>query len=391
LAVGGGAHFVHDGFSDVIYVLLPLWAQEFGLSHAQVGFLRSAYASAHAGLQVPAGLVAERWGERLLLAAGTVAVGLGFILLGLSGGVVALVAFLVLAGAASSTQHPLASSLVSRAFQGGRRRAALGTYNFAGDLGKMVFPTAVAAAAAWLGWRAGVTAFGAVGIAAGVVIYLALGRLEAAAAPARSPDERRQLPARPKGWGIHDGIGFGSLSAIAIIDGAARLAFLTFVPFLLIDKGAAVELVGFSLTLVFAGGAAGKLTCGLIAERVGIIRTVVLTELLTGLGILLLLLLPLRPAVLLLPCLGIALNGTSSVLYGSVGEFVDADRQARAFGLFYTMTIGSGAVSPFLFGLVSNAFGVYAALAAIGISAFLTLPFCFLLGPRLRRATAYHA
>jgi MFS family permease len=391
LAIGGGAHFVHDGFSDAIYVLLPLWAQEFGLSHAQVGLLKSAYASVLAGVQLPAGLAAERVGERFLLAAGTAVAGLGFVLIGSSVGVAGLIVCLLLAGAGSGTQHPLASSLVSRAFQGGRRRAALGTYNFAGDLGKMVFPTAVAAAAAWLGWRTGVIGFGVVGIAAGVAIYVALVGFRAAAAP---------MPARPRpgpgaapaaGWGIHDAIGFAALSATGIVDSAARLAFLTFVPFLLIDKGAAVELVGFSLTLVFAGGAAGKLACGLIAERVGIIRTVVLTELMTGLGVLVLLLLPLLPALLLLPLLGVALNGTSSVLYGSVGEFVDADRQARAFGLFYTMTIGSGAVAPFLFGVVSDGFGVHAALAAIGLSAFLALPLCFVLGPRLRQVAAGHA
>ena len=30
----GLAHFLHDGFSDVVYVLLPIWSEAFGLSHA---------------------------------------------------------------------------------------------------------------------------------------------------------------------------------------------------------------------------------------------------------------------------------------------------------------------------------------------------------------------
>ena len=41
LTVSGFAHFVHDGFTDTIYVLLPLWASGFGLSHAQVGLLKA--------------------------------------------------------------------------------------------------------------------------------------------------------------------------------------------------------------------------------------------------------------------------------------------------------------------------------------------------------------
>src|SRR3989442_10293139 len=75
LATASGTHFVHDGFSDILYVLLPVWAQEFGLSLAQVGLIRTAYTAAMASFQIPAGLLAERWGERRLLAAGTVAAG----------------------------------------------------------------------------------------------------------------------------------------------------------------------------------------------------------------------------------------------------------------------------------------------------------------------------
>src|SRR2546427_5683192 len=41
LATASGTHFVHDGFSDILYVLLPIWAQEFRLTLAQVGLIRT--------------------------------------------------------------------------------------------------------------------------------------------------------------------------------------------------------------------------------------------------------------------------------------------------------------------------------------------------------------
>lgn len=50
LAAGGLAHFVHDGISDSLYVLLPLWAEAFGLSLAQVGLLKTCFSSALASL-----------------------------------------------------------------------------------------------------------------------------------------------------------------------------------------------------------------------------------------------------------------------------------------------------------------------------------------------------
>src|SRR2546430_8615705 len=77
LATPSGTHSVHDGFSDILYVLLPVWAQEFRLNLAQVGLIRTAYTAAMASFQIPAGLLAERWGERRLLAAGPAPPALG--------------------------------------------------------------------------------------------------------------------------------------------------------------------------------------------------------------------------------------------------------------------------------------------------------------------------
>jgi MFS family permease len=149
---------------------------------------------------------------------------------------------------------------------------------------------------------------------------------------------------------------------------------LTFLPFLLLAKGGTVETVGLGLGLTFTGGAIGKFVCGAVAERLGIIRTVVLTEAATGLGILALLLTPLRPALVMLPLLGIALNGTSSVLYGSVADLVVPERRSRAYGLFYTLGIGSSALAPTLYGLLSDRVGVPATLTVVGLLVLVTIP-----------------
>src|SRR6266545_17124 len=121
------AHFVHDGFADILYVLLPLWAREFGLAFVQVGAIRTVYSGAMALFQIPAGLLAERWGERRLLALGTAVTGAGFIATGWTGGFASLLLVLLVAGLGSGVQHPLSSTLVSTAYETGRRRAACTT------------------------------------------------------------------------------------------------------------------------------------------------------------------------------------------------------------------------------------------------------------------------
>jgi FSR family fosmidomycin resistance protein-like MFS transporter len=183
------------------------------------------------------------------------------------------------------------------------------------------------------------------------------------------------------GWGIRNARGFSLLSTIHSIDNGSGTVFLTYLPFLLIGKGAGTELIGLALGLTFAGGATGKFVCGIVAERLGIIRTVILTEAATGLGVLVLLALPLTPALLLLPILGVALNGTSSVLYGTVAELVAPERRSRVYGVFYTIGIGSGAIAPPLFGLLSDTAGVPVTLAVLAAVVLCTLPLARILRP----------
>jgi len=378
LAASGIIHFLHDGCSDLLYFLFPVWAREFSFSMAQIGLLRTAYSGALALFQLPAGYLADRWGEPRVLSAGTFLTAVGFLCLGSSGGFASFVAFLLIAGLGSGTQHPLSSSLVSRAYEDGRRRAAIGTYNFSGDLGKVVLPACAAFGTAWAGWRWAARGTGAVVLAASIGIFFLLSSLARDPAPSQATSVRGRAGL---GWGIRNTRGFSLLSMIHAIDNGSRTVFLTLLPFLLLGKGARMDRMWLALGLTFAGGATGKFVCGLLAERWGIIRTVLATEAATGAGILLLLVLPVTPTLFVLPLLGVALNGTSSVLYGTVAELVDPQRRSRVYGLFYTVGIGTGAVTPSLFGLLSDAAGVPATLAVLAAVVLATLPLAHLLRP----------
>ena len=144
LGVACGAHALHDGYTDLVYVMLPIWQAEFGLGFAALGLMKTVFSGTLAGFQIPAGFLAERFGTATVLALGTAVAGLGYVFAGLSSGVITLVAALFIGGLGASTQHPLGSSLIAHAFAGSRSLKALGTYNFAGDIGKMTLPAAAA-------------------------------------------------------------------------------------------------------------------------------------------------------------------------------------------------------------------------------------------------------
>jgi FSR family fosmidomycin resistance protein-like MFS transporter len=374
LLVAGAAHVLHDGFSASLYLLLPVWQAEFALSLAQVGMLRAAYTAAMASLQIPAGVLAERWGESLLLAAGTVIVGIAYLVLGAAAsGFLLLALCLFLVGCGSSTQHPLASSLVARTYEGPSIRAAIGIYNFSGDIGKLVFPAVTALLLTLMPWRSVVVGYAGTALLVAPVVLVLLAALQRGQPDAGVPAHGQSVLVRG-GWGIRDRRAFRILASIFVIDDATRTAFLTFAPFLLTAKGASVDTLGLALTLVFAGGAAGKFLCGVLAQRLGIIRTVVVTELVTGLGIVLLLALPLTPGLALLPLIGVALNGTSSVLYGNVAELVAPEQRARAFGLIYTLGSAAAVVAPVLYGVMCDRVGIWLTLATIGAVVLVTVP-----------------
>src|SRR6266849_4962796 len=109
--VACGAHALHDGYTDLIYVLLPVWQAEFGLGYAELGLLRGVFAGTMASFQIPAGFLAERLGTATVLALGTALAGLGYCLAGASAGFAMLAVALFVGGLGASTQHPLASAL----------------------------------------------------------------------------------------------------------------------------------------------------------------------------------------------------------------------------------------------------------------------------------------
>src|SRR5258708_18309565 len=153
LGVACGAHILHDGYTDLVWVALPIWQAEFELNYAVVGLLRTTYSGTLASLQIPAAVVAARIGSGTVLAAGTALAGLCYCLAGLSSGFALLVFALLLGGIGAATQHPIGSALVTRAFRGARSLKGFSAYNFAGDVGKGLFSATATSLLLILPWR----------------------------------------------------------------------------------------------------------------------------------------------------------------------------------------------------------------------------------------------
>jgi predicted MFS family arabinose efflux permease len=115
-----------------------------------------------------------------------------------------------------------------------------------------------------------------------------------------------------------------------------------------------------------------------------VIRSLVLVECLTAVGIIAVLLSPTLMAYFMLPVIGAALQGSSSITYSTVSDLVDDDRQSRGFALIYSVGSGAAIVAPIAFGLIGDRFELTPAMLTIACVTLVPLPLCLLLRPALK-------
>ncbi len=169
-------HFIDDGFADSVYVLLPFITAELSLSFSQVGLLTGVFFGAMSLLQVPLSLVGERIGELTVVGAGTFGLAGGFFLLSRAYTFPIIFLSLIVAKGTAAGQHGLSSSVLSKVFEVSGRRAAMGTYNFSGDLGKVCLPFLLTFMINLWGWRHAISILSIGGIAAGVLLWILVQR-----------------------------------------------------------------------------------------------------------------------------------------------------------------------------------------------------------------------
>jgi len=365
---------LHDGYTDQLYALLPVWQSEFGLSYAGLAVVRALYYGTMGGLQVPGDRLIARLGPRPALALATFVAAAGYLVMALPCGFPGLCAGLILAGIGSSVQHPRASLLVANTY-GKASRGPLGIYNFAGDLGKATFPAVVALLLLVAAWRPVVGIMAFVGLAVAVALLALVPRQ-----PFIAPAEDKSTAKR------RDGNGFGLLFTIGALDTATRMGYLLFLPFLLHAHGGTEPIVGLGLALLFSGGALGKAACGWLGQHLGVVWSVIATEAATALLMMATLTLPLAPMLAVLPLLGVVLNGTSSVLYGTVPDLAPKGDIGRGFALFYTGVIGAGGLAPIAYGAIADHSNRTIGIVAAALTAAVIIPLVLALWPVLENA-----
>ena len=367
LALGTGAQTAYSAVFLGIPVLAPALQQEYDLGLTQVGLAIAAANGGSVFTLLGWGLLADRVGERAVLAVGLAGCGAGLLAAAYAPSFAVLVLALTLAGASGASVNAASGRAVMTWFGRDQRGFALGIRQTALPLGGLIAALVLPPVAAAGGVRAGLLA-----LAAGCFAAAIAGASGLREAP-HGDDELKEIgsPVRdPRIWRLSIGSAFVLAAQISI------LSFL--ILFLHEERGLSTAAAAGIFAVIQALGAALRVVSGRWSDRVQR-RIAPLRRLALGLTATLAAAAALlsAPLAVLLPvfvaagALSLSWNGLS---FTAAAELAGRARAGAALGFQQTALAITSAAAPPAFAAVveagswSLAYGLAAAMPVAGVA-----------------------
>jgi FSR family fosmidomycin resistance protein-like MFS transporter len=372
LSMGHGAV---DFASGAIPALIPFLVAEFDLDYAAAGVLMLAVLISSSLAQPLFGLWSDRRGAMWLLPGGLVLAAVGVGLVTVAPGYPAAVVLTFAAGIGVAAYHPEGAKFAAYASDT-RRASGMSLFNVGGNLGYALGPIVVTALVLWFGLEGGALAALPVLLAA-VVLARALPRL---------------ATLRPAGGLVRGTSGETRAGAMLILSGVIALrsvawfGLLTFVPLWIVSQGGSEGQGNRELALMLLAGVAGTLVLGPVADRVGLRRTLLVTQAVLPPLILVFLEVGGLAGTLALTAVGFCVVGTFGITI-VLSQLYLPHQTGMASGISVGLAMGVGGVAAVALGSLADAVDLETALVAAAAAPALGVVLCLLLpSPRPRLA-----
>ena len=148
-------------------------SKDLNLSSVELGYIFSAFGWSYALLQIPGGLVADRYGPRILYAFCLIMWSLVTVAQGFARGFASLFAFRLATGTFEAPSYPINNRIVTSWFPDNERAAAIALYVSGQFIGLAFLTPVLFAVQAYAGWKGLFISTGAVGLVWGVIWYVA--------------------------------------------------------------------------------------------------------------------------------------------------------------------------------------------------------------------------
>jgi len=386
-------HGLTHWYTATFYLLLPLIGKELGLSYTEIGLIMTIQHLAGAISNLPGGVLVDVIGQKgYLMAASLFWVGVPYAFMSVSHDFWMLLVCVTLVGIGNNIWHPAAIPTLAYRYPQ-RKGLMLSFHGMGGNIGEAVAPVVVGALLGWFTWRQVVLINVVPGIAMAVLILMMLG---AFAAPKSADDtalnaggEKRSLGDYLRDYGTL--LRNKSLMIVSVSSSfrtMTQAGLLTFLPvYLAYELGYSTLMVGVCLTVIqLAGFIAGPIG-GHLSDRMGRRRVVMSSMLLSGLMVIGMVLAGGTPLfVVFIALVGFFLYAMRAVLQAWALETTPKNLAGSAVGIQFGVTSLGSAISPLLFGMIADAFSLYAGFYFLaGIIIFANVLVFFMPEDRLPR------
>lgn len=362
-----GGHLATDFASGTIPALIPFVAAKFDLGYALAAMLMLSATISSSLVQPLFGLWSDRRGALWLIPGGIALAGAGVGLAAVAPSY-ALVLLLVFAsGIGIAAFHPEGAKFAAYA-SGARRASGMSYFNIGGNTGYALGGIVVTPLVVWLGLNGGLLAALPV-LAAALLLtrYLpALRRL-------------RPLPGvQPRPAGDDRRLAMVLLGVVIVLRSVAWFALLTFVPLWIVARGRSEADGNHLLSLMLLAGAVGTLLLGPVADRIGLRRTLLATQLLLPPLILVFIYVGGIAGAVALMVVGVCVVGTFSVTM-VLSQLYLPRHVGMASGLAIGLAMGLGGVAAVALGAVADAVDLRTALTISAAAPAFGVVLCLLL------------
>ena len=367
MATLSGGHLAVDFASGAVPALLPFFVLEFDLSYTATAVLMLAVLASSSLLQPLFGLWSDRRGAAWLLPAGVALAGVATGVAAVAPSYGLVLALVFLSGLGIAAYHPEGAKFA--AFASGRKRASgMSLFNIGGNTGYALGPIVVTPLVLWLGLTGGLVAMLPVVVVA-VLLLRTLSSL------------RRVIPAGPAhaaGHGTDDVRAMTLLGVVIALRSVAWFGLLTFVPLWVVENGGTEGEGNRELSLMLVAGAVGTLVLGPVADRIGLRRTLVVTQ--GALPVLIVAYLTLGGVLgtVALMLVGLCVVGTFGITM-VLSQLYLPRHVGMASGLSIGLAMGLGGIAAVGLGTVADAVDLETALYVGAVAPALGCLLCFLL------------
>jgi len=359
-----GGHLAVDFASGSVPALIPFLTDRFHLSYALAAMLLLAATVSSSLVQPLFGLWSDRRGALWLIPGGAMLAAVG-----IAGAAISpaypLVLLLVLAGGLGvAAFHPEGAKFA--AYASGRKRASgMSYFNIGGNAGYALGAFATGQLVVWLGLVGGLVAMAPVLLASfglvSAVPHLSGLKPETGAAGFDRGDDRRRAMAL--------------LGVVIALRSVAWFTLLAFVPLWAVSLGHSKAAGNRLLFFMLLAGALGTLLLGPVADRIGLRRTLVVTQALIAPLILVFVWVGGVPGLLALMLVGVCVVGTFGVTM-VLSQLYLPRHVGMASGLSVGLAMGIGGVAAVVLGAVADAVDLKTALTICAIAPAVGVIFC---------------